>query len=145
MNFDFDYDHARSSFLVRVVVLLFPAILLWLFSLVGLTVPLQNFGDWVLILIYWSLVEFFVMLYFLGDIKNKKDIVKRLFLNWGVVKLFADWFFFAGGGSMLEEDLNKEDSYRIQYAGIAFFSMLLPWIAGTICLILVYALFSGLS
>jgi hypothetical protein len=145
MNFDFDYDRVRGSFLIRIVVLLFPAIMLWLFSLIGFTIPLKTSEDWILFVVYWAVAEFLAMLYFLGDMENKKDIIKRLFLNWGVAKIFLELIFLGPGASMLEEGLSKGDSYRIQYAGIALFSMFLPFIVAILYIIFMVAMFSSLS
>ncbi|HLD60054.1 MAG TPA: hypothetical protein VI912_03610 [Candidatus Bilamarchaeaceae archaeon] len=144
ITFDFDQDNAYISIFMRIIVLLFPLILIWLFSIIGFLVPLQDFDDWILFFIYWSVLEFLVMLYFLGDMKNKTNLVKKLFLNWGILKMLFD-LLIQPSISILEEGLSKEDSYRIQYAGIAFFSIFLPWIVGIITIIMINAIFSVLS
>jgi len=113
----------------------------------GFVISFKSLENWIYVLIYWSLIEFFLIVYFLRGMKNKIDIIKRLFLNWGMIKLISGWVipYPFGESSRLEKGLGKEDSYNIQYAGIAFFSMLIPFVIAILCFLALYILFSGLS
>lgn len=136
-NVDQDPFRSANSIYVRIVVFLFPLIILWILSLVGISYTFK-FSDIVSVLFIWILTEASLTLFLLRSITNKSDLLKHLIFNFGIFNLLA-----FSSVSFREFDRSHNDWYSIEYVAVALFSLLLASALLLLCACAVFSLIGG--